>query len=58
MGNWIREIGICFDGLIVDLACIDVACHAAFLSTPRGLMRPVPTGALRAWVGRLCLRGL
>ena len=29
MRNWIREIGIIFDGLIADLACIDVACHAA-----------------------------
>ena len=29
-----------------------------FPSMPRGLMRPVPTATLRAWVGRLCLRGL
>lgn len=29
-----------------------------FLSTPRGLMRPVPMAALLVWVGRLFLRGL
>ena len=29
-----------------------------FPSTPRGLMRPVPTAALRARAGRLCPRGL
>ena len=31
---------------------------AGFPSTPRGLMRPVPTAALRARAGRLCLLGL
>ena len=31
---------------------------AGFLSTPRGLRRPMPTAALLVWVGRLCLRGL
>ena len=29
MCNWIRDIGIIFDGLIAGLACIDVACHTA-----------------------------
>ena len=29
-----------------------------FLSTPRGLMRPVPTAVLRARAGRLCPHGL
>ena len=27
MRNWIREIGIIFDGLIADLICIDGACY-------------------------------
>lgn len=53
-----------------ERACAPTACicrmrtlatvrpAVGFPSTPRGLMRPVPTAVLDAWAGRLCPHGL